>query len=171
MQFCRRTQLATLALLGEERRRRCRRRPLAGSAIGAIRSSRSSRARRRSSTRQAVEMIRHGISGFLGEINLLSGQTGLSDGGRHPSPCATSRSTATTLRPTVVRRRAAGRPVALPRSTPAARRCSESPGDRDRGDRPALVGGDAPDRRLRAAPSRLPYTWRDPEHATDEGGG
>ena len=36
------------------------------------------------------EIIRHGASGFLGEINLLSGSDRLPDRGRRPSRCVTS---------------------------------------------------------------------------------
>ena len=45
------------------------------SVISGTRSSRSSKARSRSSTRAGQEIIRHGPSRFLGELNLLSGQT------------------------------------------------------------------------------------------------
>ena len=45
------------------------------SASRATRSSRSSTERSRSSTTPGHEIVRHGPSGFLGEVNLLSGQT------------------------------------------------------------------------------------------------
>ena len=69
------SQLATLALAG---RGAARPRSVMCSskwAIGATRSSRSSRARRAIQDAAGHEIARHGTSGFLGELNLLSGQT------------------------------------------------------------------------------------------------
>ena len=109
------------------------------------------------------EIVRHGASGFLGEMNLLSGQTVyLSD--RHAGH-ALHRGQPRRPATVAVRGRAAGRPAAdhlhaPPRGAPAARR--RRPG----GHRPALVGAHARDRRVRKR-SRLPYSWRDPEHSDD----
>ena len=68
------SQLATLrgwARSAPPRSARCS----TASVIATIRSSRSSRARSRFSTPAGNEIVRHGASGFLGELNLLSGQT------------------------------------------------------------------------------------------------
>ena len=139
-----------------------------GSATGAIRSSRSSRARRRSSTRAGNEIIRHGASGFLGEINLLSGQTVyLTAVVTQPMRyIAVDRDD---LRPLLFD----DGPLAdLLLSTFSARREALQ---RTQGIGIEVIGprSSEPTRRIvdYARRSRLPYTWRDPEHADGRRGG
>ena len=95
------------------------------------------------------EIIRHGASGFLGEMNLLSGQTVYLTAVVTAAD-ALHRGRSRAAAPAAVRGRAARAICCCRRSSRAARRCS-SEGVGLRGRRPALVGADAADGRLRAA--------------------
>jgi len=107
------------------------------------------------------EIIRHGPSGFLGEINLPLRADGLSDGGRDKAMRYNRRRPGRAAA-AALRRRTALRAAALhlhgaPRGTAA-----------DRGNRFEIVGPRSSDQTRRivdfARSNRLPYTWRDTEH-------
>ena len=109
------------------------------------------------------EIIRHGPSRFLGEVNLLSGQAAFVTAVRRRR-CATSQS--------IVKRCArssskTGRSAAScsRRSSPDARRCSRSPASGSRSSArtpPRRRGGSLEFART----NRLPFTWRNPEPPT-----
>ena len=103
------------------------------------------------------EIIRHGASGFLGEMNLISGQTVyLTAVVTQPMRyIAVDRDAAA---PAAVRGRPAGGPAAV--DVHGAPRGAPTTGRRDRDRRSALIGADAADRRVRPTQSPPVYLAR-----------
>ena len=108
------------------------------------------------------EIVRHGASGFLGEMNLLTGQTGLPHRGGDRADALHRRGPGRAAQ-AAARGRAALRhpPLGL---HPAARAAAAAAGGRDRDRRPARLGRDPAADQLRQTPAP-------PLHLERSGGG
>ena len=147
---------------GRERRGahgRGRARSSSRSATRPTRSSRSSRARSRSSTPPATRSSATAPRGFLGEMNLLSGQTVFL------TAVVTEPMRYIAVEREVLRRLlfedAALADLLLSDLRRAGASCSRARGDRRRDHRPRDSAGHPAPGRVRA-PQRLPHSWRDP---------
>ena len=153
------SQLAMLGALGEERTgavgdvllpRRRRQLPVHRDPRGRGRDP---------STRRATRSSATAPSGFLGELNLLTGQTVFLTA-VVTQPLRYIAVERDALRAAAVRGRAAQRPAAVDLHR-AARGAADGRGHRARDRRPALVRGDDAACSTFARSNRLPFTWHD----------